>query len=271
MKKALVAVVVVCVLLGWNLKLNAQSGKDIPIDPHLAENSEKYKVKLGVYVMGKIDKYKFGDYKMLDGKIGATVTRGESNFFNTKSESSSKGKFWFTVGDKSPNKVRVNAATNTTVKVKQQAEIFSGFYVGEDQLLLNKSNFTATLLWNQDTSQMWLLFLKDSYGMEADDFYQGILTNGERTMHIVPVASEVPEKSLVPMTAAGYVLYEDGRSWAAVQYRGGGSLGMNRCFVWLHKDIDPATKLVISGALMALLRSGRESFFGIGAGGDIDD
>jgi len=271
MKRALLPVVVVCVLLGWNLKLVAQSAKDIPIDPQLSENSGKYKVKLGVYVMGRIDKYKFGEYKMLDGKIGATVTRGESNFFNTKSESSSKGRFWFTVGDKSSNKVSVNAAMNTIVKVKQRAELFSGFYVGEDQLLLNKSNFSATLVWNQDTSQMWLLFLKDSFGMEADDTYQGILTNGERTMHIVPVASEVPEKSLMPSPAMGYELLEDGRSWAALQYRGAGGLGMNRCLVWLHNDIDSDTKLIISGALMALLRHGRSNFIPIGAGGDIDD
>lgn len=247
MKKILFPLVVVCVLLGGNLKLNAQSGKDIPIDSQLEENSEKYKVILG-------KKYKFGDYKVIESKAGKMTVKGNSNLFNTKSETNTRIKFGFVLGNDSPNQVSVNAASNTIVKLKQPVEVFSGFYVGDDELELNEANFTATLVWNQDTSQMWLLFMKDSFGTQTDDSYQGILTNGERTMYLVPSSSEVSKKSLIPLPAVGYEVFEDGRSWAAMQYRGAGALGMNRCYVWLHNDIDSDTKLLLSAAMMTLLK-----------------
>lgn len=271
MKQVLFPVVVVCVLMGWNLSLVAQSSKDIAIDPRLEQNSEKYKVKLGVQVMGKMAKYKFGDYQIIEGKAGGTTVKGKSNLFNTKSETNARTKFGFVIGNDSPNRVSVNAASNTIVKLKQPLEVFSGFYVGDDELELNESNFTATLVWNQDTSQMWLLFLKDSFGTQTDDTYQGILTNGERTMHIVPASSVVSEKSVLPLPALGYEVFEDGRSWAALQYRGAGALGMNRCYVWLHNDIDPDTKLLLSGVMVTLLHKEMSGASRMMGGGDLDD
>ena len=52
----------------------------------------------------------------------------------------------------------------------------------------------------------------------------------------------------------GYEFTEAGKPLSAVQYYGGGLLGMNKIFVWLHPNNDDQTKLILAGAMTAILQ-----------------
>ena len=61
-------------------------GKELIISKELAENSEMLKVKMGAQWMGKIWKFKFGDYAVVDSKMGWKKVKTKSNLLNTNSE-----------------------------------------------------------------------------------------------------------------------------------------------------------------------------------------
>ena len=54
--------------------------KNLEISDTLAANSEKLKVKMGTQWMGKIWKFKFGDYAVTDSKSGWVTTTTNKKF-----------------------------------------------------------------------------------------------------------------------------------------------------------------------------------------------
>ena len=56
------------------------------------------------------------------------------------------------------------------------------------------------------------------------------------------------------LPARGYQFREGEQTLSAIQYLGGGMLGMNKSIVWLHKGLDEDTKLVLAAAMTALLQ-----------------
>ena len=228
--------------------------QDIIIDKDLANNSEVFKVKIGTQRLGKIAKYKFSEYSVVESKNGWVKSRGYSNFFGTKEEKETKQKFSFVLSDGSSNMATVNAATNVNVKMNREVEIFAGFYSGDNELRLAEHNFTATLFLNQDTANLWLLFMKKSIGTEANDYGGAFLTNDEKKIDINSVSSKknASDKGLLP--AMGYEFLYDEKSLCALQYFGGGILGANKIFIWLRTDLDQEMKLLLSAAMTAILQ-----------------
>jgi hypothetical protein len=83
---------------------------------------------------------------------------------------------------------------------------------------------------------------------------QAMLTNATRKIDILPVTSNKNGEDKRSMPALGYEFVESGKSLAAVQYYGGGMLGMNKNIVWLQKDLDETMKLVMAAAATAILQ-----------------
>ena len=73
---------------------NAQK-KNIVISDALLENAEMMKVKMGTQWMGKMWKFKFGDYAITKNKLGWTKITQKSNFLSTKVETKIGYKFNF--------------------------------------------------------------------------------------------------------------------------------------------------------------------------------
>ncbi|MCE4566107.1 hypothetical protein INQ51_17440 [Maribellus sp. CM-23] len=234
--------------------LGASAQKNVVIDQDLADNSDPLKVKIGVQTMGKVAKYKFGEYAVTESKNGWTTSHGKSNFWGTREESTTRNKFSFTLGDGKSNTARVNAATDVKVQLKNSLELFSGFYLGDDELQLAEHNFSASIILNNDTTRLWLLFMKKSVGTESDEPGGAVLTNGQRKILIVSATSEQEGKRGQMLPARGYQFREGEQTLSAIQYLGGGMLGMNKSIVWLHKGLDEDTKLVLAAAMTALLQ-----------------
>ena len=115
-------------LLIFTVFAKAQN-KELMISKKLAENSEMLKVNMGTQWMGKIWKFKFGDYEVVDSKMGWKKVKTKSNLLNTKSEVNSNQKFSFVLTNKTNDSAIVNAVENISVEQLQSYELFPNFYL----------------------------------------------------------------------------------------------------------------------------------------------
>jgi hypothetical protein len=99
----------------------------------------------------------------------------------------------------------------------------------------------------------------------ASAAYKTVLTQGERTI-VLRFASSRPElvgakrpsfasqlKMQLAPPAMGYEFTENGQSLCAVQYFSEGMGGSNTFFVWMRRDVDPRSKLMLAAAMTAVL------------------
>jgi hypothetical protein len=234
--------------------MNAQQ-KSIVIDEKLAENSEKFKVKMGVQWMGKIFNYKFGPYEVLDSKSGWTTTTAKSKFFSSKLESRSDQKFSFELGDKSKDTAFVNVLFTITTEEIQAIEITPGFYIMPGDLNSeNDENFMAFIFTASNPDDVWVLVMQKSDLNGEEHLNDAFLTNRQRTIDIVPANSNLNEDDFRTYKALGYAFVEKENTVGAMQYYGGGALGYNKNIFWLGSDLDKQFKLILAAAMTSLLQ-----------------
>lgn len=242
------------VLMSSSLVLHAQQ-KDIVIDEDLAKNAEKMKVKMGTQWMGKIFKFKFGDYAVTDSKNGWTTTTGGTNFWGTKARSESSNEFSFDLTDKSlSEKAVVNAASSISSEEIRSFTIFSTLAIGSDELLKSAHNFSAFITTTLDEDDTWVLVKSLEDGSQANYDFRAFLTNRDRTIQIERTTSNRNGQDSRSIPAKGYEFIENGKSLCAVQYYGGGMMGMNKNIIWLRSDLDPKEKLMLAAAMTALMQ-----------------
>jgi hypothetical protein len=236
-----------------SMGITASAQKDLLIHEDLKTNAEKMKVKMGTQWMGKIWKFKFGEYAVGDSKMGWTVTSERGNFFNTKTESKSTEKFSFNLNTSTKYVATVNAANNILIRRLNEIDLLPHVTWGNDEILQANKNFSAFISVNGDTTNTWALLLNEQAGSEVRRESLGVLTNGQRkiTISLVTSNKEGEEKALPAM---GYEFIEDAKPLCAVQYYGGGMMGMNKNVVWLHRDNDEFTKLILAAAMTAILQ-----------------
>lgn len=70
----------VIIFVPLSMGLTAAAQRDLLIHEDLKTNAEKMKVKMGTQWMGKIWKFKFGEYAVGESKMGWTVTSERGNF-----------------------------------------------------------------------------------------------------------------------------------------------------------------------------------------------
>lgn len=226
--------------------------KNIVINDSLAANSEKLPVKMGSQSFGKIWKFKFGDYAVVWSKMGWTTGSTKSNFWNTKTESKTTEKFSFFLTNKAGDTAKVNAAHNINVASLQSFPLSANFSIGTDELVKESNNFSAFININSDTTETWALLmnlLKTLSGVKGEAY----LTNGERTIVIISASSN-KNGEVRSMPALGYEFLEKDNTLSAVQYFGGGALGMNKNIIWLKNSNTDKMKLILSAAMTALLQ-----------------
>jgi hypothetical protein len=246
-------------LLIFTIFVKAQN-KELMISKELAENSEMLKVKMGAQWMGKIWKFKFGEYAVVDSKIGWKKVKSKSNLLNTKSEVNSNQKFSFVLTNKTNDSAIVNAAENITIEQLQSFELFPNFYLGSDELLKESQNFSAFISTTNNNEETWVLVMKNTQGKKVAYENEAFLTNGERLISIIPISSNNDTKDrselgmMLNLPAMGYEFIENDQSICAMQYYGGGVLGMNKNIIWLKSDLDSNMKLIYAAAMTAIMQ-----------------
>jgi hypothetical protein len=227
--------------------------KNIILHESLAANADQYKVKMGTQGFLKIWKFRFGDYAVVSSKNKGSVTTEKGNFLNTKTESKSTEKFSFNLGIGS-DVATVKAARNVGFETTNEIRLFSHVYWGNDEVIRRSDNFLAVININEDTTETWALLVKSEHDATGGDKFEGALTNGTRQINISSASSNKEGESNRSLPALGYQFDENGLYLGAVQYYGGGMLGMNKNIVWINKGIDAKLKLIVAAAMTALLQ-----------------
>lgn len=253
MKTRIIKTILVASLTLFTLCAFTQKQKNIVIDETLEANSEAMKIKMGSQVFGKMAKYKFGDYSVIEGKVAGVSSSGSSNLLETKQQVKSKTKFSFVMADKSADRATVNAAVNQEIKSTSEQKLIAFYYVGENELLLNKHNFSATIFLNKDTSNLWLLYMNRETGSQSKNSGTAFMTNGKRKILIISASSNKNGTDSRTFPAMGYEFTENEQTLSAIQYYGGGMFGLNKGLVWLDNRLDSQLKLILSSAMTALL------------------
>jgi hypothetical protein len=228
--------------------------KNIVLSENLEKNAEKLPVKMGSQGFGKMWKFRFGDYAVISSKLGWTTENAKSNFWNTKTESKTTEKFSFFLTNKAGDTAKVNAAHNIVVESLQSFPLTEHISIGTDALVSESNNFSAFITINSDSTETWALLMNllksPADGVKGEAY----LTNGERTIVIVSASSNKNGEDKRSMPALGYELLEKNNAVSALQYYGGGALGMNKNIVWLENNNTDRMKLILSAAMSALLQ-----------------
>jgi len=229
--------------------------KEIVIDDDLSAKAEKMKVKMGAQWAGKIFKIKFGDYAVTDSKNGWTTTTGGTNFFGTKARSETNNEFSFELSNKSlSEKAVVNAASSMTSEEIRSFQLFSTLAIGSDELLKSTNNFSAFITTTLDEDDTWVLIKSLEDGSQANYEFRAFLTNQDRTIRVERTTSNKKGHDSRSIPAKGYEFIENGKSLCAVQYYGGGMMGMNKNIIWIRSELSPEEKLILASAMTALLQ-----------------
>ena len=248
------------VLFSWMLFsifiLESSYGQNISINDSLAANSDMMKVKLQGQGAGKMWKMKFGDYAVESSKAGATVTTTKSNLFNTYAETKSKQKFSFILTDKNDT-AYAYGAKNVEVKELRAIDIIPEFSVGTNQILESSDVISTFININQDSTDTWTLLIRHT-GSSTEKETGAILTNGKESFIIHDITSGPSDKRSLP--AQGYEFYKDSVSLAAVQYYGGGALGLNKNIVWISKNVTDKMKLILAASATVLINNAMSNY-----------
>lgn len=238
------------------LPFSALSQKNIVISDSLNANADKMNVKMGSQTVGKIWKFRFGDYAVVSSKMGWTKTSSKANLLNTRTESRTTQKFSFAMTGATTDTATVNAAVNIETKELKEFEVLPNFFVGNNELLKETNNFTALININGDTTDTWALLINLVAGTETEGKYrnESMLTNGTRKIFLVPVTSNKNGDDKRKIPAYGYELIENELALGAVQFYGGGIAGLNKNIIWIHRSLETKMKLMLAAAMTAVLQ-----------------
>jgi len=258
-------------LLGLLVALPATAApKNIILSDSLLANADKWDVKQGAQWMGKIHKWRFGDYAVVASKQGWTTTGTHTNLFKTKTESRTVNKFSFVLSNKTTDSAFVNTAHEITAQSNPGLKLGNGWTAGGDGQTHEADHFLANIMVNRDTTDTWELSIgetgvTDRHGesVEREATHTATLTSGERLIVLTPVFSKKFDKrpsfseqltmSFHP-PAMGYEFVEKGRSLCAVEYFSSGLAGSAKNTVWMDRTADPRLRLVLAAAMTAVLQ-----------------
>ena len=225
--------------------------KTILISDTLAANADKLKVNNPAQWLGRIAGWRFGDYAVATSKQGPVKTTMSQHFF--KVDSSTSVKFSFVLTNRTADSAMANVARNSTVKSLRSLELGNGWSIGSDEVVSESDNLAAFITINRDTSDTWAFVL----GVTGNPGYAGFLTNGARRITVAVASSNRNAMDLSGWPALGYAFLEDGRSLGAIQYTG--MQWQPAQFVWLDRNLDARTKLLLAAAMTAVLQVNRRS------------
>src|SRR5439155_22056901 len=121
----------------------------------IVAKDERMSVKKRTKWMGKIARWRFGDYAVVSSKTGGTTTSTKGKLFKTKTESGSTEKFSFVLTNGTTDSAIVIAARNVNVQELHKLDLGHGWSLGSYELVLESENFTAFITINPDTTETW--------------------------------------------------------------------------------------------------------------------
>lgn len=248
--------------LGW-LLLNvlapglAAAAPGIVIDEDLRVNADEHKVSLGMQKPGRTWNFKFGEYSIVSSKTGTAVTTTTGSVLGRRGDKRTEQEYTFVMQGAGPATAHVKAVQNADAEDLPDLNLGGGFAIDLEALAGATDHLVASIQIEGDQSAPWALLLdvKRSLANTAEETRLSLLGNGEREIRLVPVTSDPPGASGSALPARGYQFFENDRPIGALQYLGAGVLGFNKNVVYLRRDLDPHTRLMLAAAMSAIMQA----------------
>jgi hypothetical protein len=246
---------IILVLLLISKENSAQ--KFLIVSDSLKQLADEIPGKVGTQWAGKMHKISFGSYRMTESKMGWEKSTTKSRLFDRKITTTTNQKFSFKFVDGKGLSTNTNFTTRIEVELLREITLLSisgkhtNFTISNDEELLIKDNQLNAIIISGDTTETWTFMLRSVEGSEVNGhLIVGSLTNGPRKLYLFPVS-----KGDDKFPALGFKLIENEKEVAALQFFGGGVWGANKNTLWLLKDLDPKTKIIIASAFSAVLQT----------------
>jgi hypothetical protein len=243
-----IAAIFVLSLCAADLTVSAQlKKKEIMLDTNFVSKADRMEVKMGWQLPKKLWNYKFGAYHLTENKVTGGATSESWNFLGTKSDISSKSKFYFRLEDGQGQSANVHGSISNKITSTHEVYISQHLGLGESGLTNSRRNFFGTINVNDDTTAWEILVIERS-----DSSWITQMTHGDRKMDITRINNYEDGKSPAFGISAGCQLSENGEIKGAVQYFGN---RYNNNVIWILSASDPKEKMLIASALTALMAS----------------
>jgi hypothetical protein len=226
--------------------------QEIQIDPSLASNAQKLPVKKGAQWPGRTAKWQFGEFVVASSKMGMTITTANLPLLTLTDKRKATSKFSFVLVNTAHDSVRVGAEHVARVAQGREIQLGQGWTLGDGMLISASDQFVASIVFPGDSARGWTLTRLIADDADGESAYEASLTDGDRTIGFEPVGVARKDRRLLASPAYGYEFFEGEESLGAVQYRGG--LSGQKQIVWLRRDLDARTRLVLAAAMTALLQ-----------------
>lgn len=233
------------------------AAQDIQIDPGLAGNAQKFPVKKGPQWPFKIAKWRFGEFAVASSKSGMTTTTSDGPLFGLTDKRKTRYRFSFVLASASQDTARVRAEYLRRVTQGRTIAEGDGWSIGSDIPIESSDQFSASIVVAGDTTDSWTLTRLLTESPNGDHTYESMLTDGERTIVLAPTSVRREDRKALASPAYGYEFFEGEESLGAVQYHGG-TFGQTY-IVWLRKDLDAQTRLLLAAAMTALLQMSEDN------------
>ena len=232
----------------------ASSQKIMKLDDSLKASTQSLTVKMRG---GSMLKYDFGVYKTISAKPGLEKTRTTSKLFSAMEETESKQKASIIMTGDDRDTVTSNISIN--VKSKEFRERVISISKGrvawereqDPSRIEQDRNLVAMITTSVDTTTWNLIYLAQLNTESRQPVSKsGVLSDGNKQIEIRDVTVWDNGKSPTFYSTVGFEFYSDGVAIAAVQSPAD---TFQKKFVWLRKNLDEETKLVLAGASAILL------------------
>lgn len=247
----------VWVMLSMLMPGLAAAAAGIIVDENLLASANVYKVSLGMQKPGRTWNFKFGDYSIVSSKAGTAVTTTTGSLLGLRGEHQTHQEYSFVMKGGDSANAHVKAVQNAEAADIQDLDLGSGFAIDIEAIAGGVDDLVASILIENDQSGPWTLLLnvKRSWANTVEETSMSFLGNGERNILVVPVTSDPPGSKSSALPARGYQFLEEDRPIAALQYLGAGALGFNKNVVYLRRDLDPTTRLMLAAAMSAIMQA----------------
>jgi hypothetical protein len=224
----------------------------IVIDEDLRSSADMYKVSLGMQKPGRTWNFKFGDYSIVSSKAtGAVTTTTWGGEHQTRQEYS------FVMKGADPATVQASAVQNARAEDIRDLGLGGGFAIDLEAIAGGVDDLAASIRLEGDQGEPWMLLLNVERRMAntVEETNMSLLASGEREIRIEPVTSDPPGARPSALPARGYQFFEADRPIAAVQYLGAGAFGFNKNVVYLRRDLDAQTRLMLAAAMSVIMQA----------------
>lgn len=245
-----------CLLLGVFLPGLAATAAGIVVDEDLRANADMYKVSLGMQKPGRTWNFKFGDYSIESSKASGAVTTTTGSFMG-RGEHRTRQEYSFAMKGGDPTLVHVRAVQNARAADLADLELGKGFAIDLEAIEGAEDALFASITIDGDTGEPWILLLNARRSMAnmVEETTLSLLGNGEREIRVVAVTSDPPGSKSSSLPARGYQFFEGDRPIAAVQYLGAGALGFNKNVVYMRRDLEAPTRLMLAAAMSTIMQA----------------